>query len=380
MKKRLWVFLFLLSFLGFNAYAVEITRHMSGSWFNPDQDGHGLSVEILADGNALFYWYVYNPDGTPTFLIAQGQYSGDHVVATAYHVTGLRWPDFDRLDKNMVIWGEITLAFQDCNHATLNYLAAHDDTTIPHGSGEIPLVRLANIDRLQCNDNRTAGVYEGRVMRNDDGVDHRARALVSAEGEFVVYAEGAFMAFGDFGELNVNEGWSQNAVIFPLDAQEAAIQVPELSARFDFTSRMLLSYYTLQSFGYGAGDLPAMDQVFRRGVSLDGPSAYGSIERRFWLRDLDSDDYALTEILHSGEFSATSDQTNCRWSGLVAIPDPLFNLVEVSFEVSDCGDADGSYSGLGYYADGHDFYYDRVLYLFARSETKPMALALVPRS
>jgi len=380
MKNPIRILILLLALLSANAYTIEITRHLSGSWYNPDQSGHGLSVEILADGQAVFYWYVYNPDGTPTFLIAQGTYGGNQVLATAYHVSGMRWGVFDPAEKNMNIWGEIILTFQDCNHATLNYLAAHSDTTIPNGFGEIQLVRLANVDRLQCNENPFSGVYEGVLVRNEDGVNHRARTLVGADGGFAVHVEGQFMAFGSLGEPNVEEAWSYDTELFPLEPVAAVIQVPDLSVRVDPGSRMLLTYYTLGAYGYGAGDLLAMDQVFRRGVRFAGWGGPESIERRYWLRDMNSEDYAPTEVFHSGEFSATSEQTSCSWSGAVAIPDPWFNLVDVTFEVSNCGDADGSYAGLGYYADGHDFYSGRVLYLFARSETKPMALALVPRS
>ena len=53
MKKLWFVLFFLLVFLSFNVYAIEVSRHMSGSWYNPDQDGHGLSVEVLADGRAF---------------------------------------------------------------------------------------------------------------------------------------------------------------------------------------------------------------------------------------------------------------------------------------------------------------------------------------
>jgi len=379
-QRFLFLFLFLFALLSSSAYSIEVTRHLSGSWYNVDQDGHGLSVEILGNGTAVVYWFVYNPDGTPTFLIAQGPYSGDQIVATAYHVSGMRWGIFNPLEKTVLPWGEIVMTFQDCRHANLNYLAAHNDTSIPYGGGDIPMVRLSNIDHLQCNDNPFAGIYEGVLERDEDGVSHRTKAVVSAENGFAVYVEGAFMAFGDFGEPNVDEAWSDNAVILPFEPQASAIPVPDFSARVQSTNRMLLTYYTQGPFGYGSGDLPALDEAFRRGVTLDGPSAADSIERRYWLQDLNSGDYAATEIAHTGEFTAVSDRTQCSWTGLVAVPDPMFNLLNVSFDVGDCGETNGHYTGYGYHADGHEFYTNRVVYVFARSETRPMALALVPRS
>lgn len=380
MKKPFLALFVLLSFLSFNAFAIEISRHMSGSWYNPAQDGHGLSVEILAGGRAVVYWYVYNPDGTPTFLIAIGDVQGDAIVAPAYHVTGMRWGIFDPAEKIMTLWGEIALRFQDCNHASLGYLAQDSDLSIPNGWGDIPLVRLASVEYLQCNENRFTGIYEGFVERNETGEFHRAKAIVDADERFVLYAEGAFMAFGDFDETNVNEAWSQNTVIFPLAGPTGPVAVPDFSARFNPEDRMFLSFYTMADYGYGFGELPATDRVFREGVTLQGPSPVDSIERRWWLRDMISGDYALTEILNSGTFSATSDQTNCSWNGQVSIPDPLFNRVEVTVDIANCGALDGHYSGMGYHANGsYEYYHERVLHLFARSETNAIALVLIPR-
>ena len=46
MKKSAVLLLFLFSL---DAWAVNVDRYMSGSWFNPDQNGHGLSIEVLPD-------------------------------------------------------------------------------------------------------------------------------------------------------------------------------------------------------------------------------------------------------------------------------------------------------------------------------------------
>ena len=382
MKKQCFVLFSFLVFFSFNVCAIEVSRHMSGSWYNPDQDGHGLSVEVLADGRAVIYWYVYNPDGTPTFLLAEGntRFYGDAILATAYHVSGMRWGMFDPAEKKLEYWGDIVLSFQDCNHANLNYLAQNTDMTIPNGEGDIPLVRLASIEYLQCVENPFAGLYEGLVEQNESGEYVRAKILVSADSRFAVFAEGAFMAFGNFGEPNVNEVWSDNAILYPLSPQESPVTVPDLSVGISPGNRMLLSYYTHGPHGLGSGDTVALDQAFRRGVNFGGWGGTESIERRYTLRDLNSEDYAYTEIFATGEFSATSDQTNCNWTGLVAIPDPQFNMLDVTFDLTNCGGLDGSYTGLGFYADGHEYYYDRVLYIYARSETRPMALVLVPRS
>ena len=85
----------LLCAIAFNASAIDIKPSLSGSWFNPDQNGHGLSVEVLEDNKTLIYWYVYHPDGTPMFLITVGNNSGNRTSGETYYQTGMRFGDFN---------------------------------------------------------------------------------------------------------------------------------------------------------------------------------------------------------------------------------------------------------------------------------------------
>jgi hypothetical protein len=56
---------------------LPIGPNYSGSWYNPEQSGHGFSLEysVLNDGTPLVvaYWYVYDTEGNPIFLIGMGQ-------------------------------------------------------------------------------------------------------------------------------------------------------------------------------------------------------------------------------------------------------------------------------------------------------------------
>ena len=80
MKRIVSLFVVLLFSISVSAQVQEVTQHMSGSWYNSQQEGHGISLEILDNNRAVFYWYIYNPDGTPTFLIALGEVQGKTVV------------------------------------------------------------------------------------------------------------------------------------------------------------------------------------------------------------------------------------------------------------------------------------------------------------
>ena len=53
--------------IGFN-----VRPSWSGAWYNPDQSGHGISVEVLDDERTAFFWYTYDLDGNPVWLTARG--------------------------------------------------------------------------------------------------------------------------------------------------------------------------------------------------------------------------------------------------------------------------------------------------------------------
>ena len=63
MKLRLTmplVLLFLFLFLSASTVHAQINGGMSGSLFIPDNDGAGLSFEILSDSFGIANWYTYD--------------------------------------------------------------------------------------------------------------------------------------------------------------------------------------------------------------------------------------------------------------------------------------------------------------------------------
>jgi hypothetical protein len=141
--------------------ARDIDRFLSGSWYNPAQSGHGFSVEVSANGQVVFYWYTYHPDGTPTFIIAAGQAQGNKVTAEAFYNTGMHFGVFDPDERTESPWGTITITFHDCHSATVEYSSTFEHDSMAFGSGSFPIQRLVSIDQLQCQEDRRAGIYEG---------------------------------------------------------------------------------------------------------------------------------------------------------------------------------------------------------------------------
>ena len=48
----------------------------SGLWFNPDQPGHGIDVDVINTRQAVVSWYAYNDDGQPYWLLGTGNIDG----------------------------------------------------------------------------------------------------------------------------------------------------------------------------------------------------------------------------------------------------------------------------------------------------------------
>lgn len=126
--------------------AAQLPPGISGAWYNPEQSGHGLSVEILSESKALAFWYVYDPQGNPVHLYLDGRIEGRRIEATAYAPRGMRFGSFRREDLEMPVWGEVALDFSSCDRGLLQW----DSDVSGYGSGSSEIRRLTRISGLDC--------------------------------------------------------------------------------------------------------------------------------------------------------------------------------------------------------------------------------------
>ena len=204
----------------------QLPPGISGAWYNPQQSGHGLSLEILDEQRALAFWYVYDPQGNPVHLYLDGRVEGRRIEATAYAPRGMRFGSFRREDLEMPVWGEVALQFDSCDRGLLQW-----DSELPgYGSGSSEIRRLSRISGLDCelnsddtpsvalltgieqssafgarptayaalDENRTlwmltplamrADAVPGRTFVGDPGAVTRARLKADARLEFTRYA------------------------------------------------------------------------------------------------------------------------------------------------------------------------------------------------
>jgi len=128
---------------------ITITSGYTGNWYNPSQSGHGFSVEVLANASMLVEWFVFAPDGGPTWIIATGPITGNTATLQAYQTAGPGGrfpPNFDPSQVHNLSWGALTLAFTDCNNGT----ASWEPTVTGYSAGSIPITRLTLPARLKC--------------------------------------------------------------------------------------------------------------------------------------------------------------------------------------------------------------------------------------
>ena len=105
--------------------APDIGPAHSGSWYYPDQSGHGFSMEFgeTSDGSplALVYWYTYDSLGNPMFMIGTGVPEHNRVTIQFQSPYGMMFGMFDpdsviREDSGIGIF-----EFDDKNNASFDY-------------------------------------------------------------------------------------------------------------------------------------------------------------------------------------------------------------------------------------------------------------------
>lgn len=171
----------LFAFLFSLAHA-DIRPEHSGAWYNPDQSGHGLSVEVLDDERTVAFWYTYTPDGFPVFLVIDGINDGHTVTGPAYYNEGMIWRQFDPATLNSEVWGEISIEFLGCNHAVLTWSSSVEG----YGDGQIELERLTYLASLECDD-MTAELTGEWQVEFTDVVSGKYPVTVDATGAFEFY-------------------------------------------------------------------------------------------------------------------------------------------------------------------------------------------------
>ncbi|WP_223786616.1 hypothetical protein [Marinicella meishanensis] len=122
-----------------------INDEVSGIWFNRDQSGHGLQVQVI-DLNGtpavLAAWYAYI-DGEPMWLIGVGEISGNQATLDLNITEGTGFPlaNFDPDDVVQTPWGTVTLVFESDRSAQVIW----SSTLSTYNNGSMLMERLTQL-------------------------------------------------------------------------------------------------------------------------------------------------------------------------------------------------------------------------------------------
>jgi plastocyanin len=131
-----------------------ITAATSGSWYDPDESGHGFLVQIAPPNLFIVYWFVYTPDGTAqSWMAGTGNYdttSNSVTVELAQQIGTKFPPNFVSSDLTLIDWGSLTFTQTDCSHATVSWVSkipAYGSSAHP-----LPLTKIIGVNGLTCTD------------------------------------------------------------------------------------------------------------------------------------------------------------------------------------------------------------------------------------
>lgn len=122
----------------------------TGAWYDPQQSGHGLFLEVLSGQRFLAWWFTFDAQGKQAWFGGIGSYSGNRAVINEVSRTeGGRWiPNFNASNVNNGLWGKLRFEFQNCSSGKVEF-----ESTDPNwGVGSMNLTRLSLPEGLSCSD------------------------------------------------------------------------------------------------------------------------------------------------------------------------------------------------------------------------------------
>jgi hypothetical protein len=157
--------------------AAEIKAEHTALWYNPEQNGHGISVYMLENNRMLAIWYVYDTEGQLLWLLGTGTHDATHASLDVITTSGAMFPpNFNENDVDLVEWGQFEFEFYDCNQALFKWQPSIAGFT----SGELNVVRLNETLGLECSDLSSISNNKKNSIKMNKTEDNTIQAADSA--------------------------------------------------------------------------------------------------------------------------------------------------------------------------------------------------------
>jgi hypothetical protein len=158
----------------------------SGSWYNVDQSGHGLFVEILDGNKAVVAWFTFDPAGAPVWLVGLLDVTGSRLHGTLRTTAGGRFPPaFDPAQVSHTPWGSVEFDVLGCNEAELRWTPIRPG----YASGSLSLTRLTALQGQRCNAEAEFGEQRTFSFHRDGQAFEAVFADLPVEGQDIYELE-----------------------------------------------------------------------------------------------------------------------------------------------------------------------------------------------
>ncbi len=119
----------------------------SAAWYDPDHEGEGFLIEILAGNRAVMYWFTFDETGEQAWYVANGEVRGNRLLFPQIIQTsgGGFGPGFDPDTVVKTVVGSATFLYESCSTGTMVY-------QLPGRKGRFKLERLSRVMGANCGD------------------------------------------------------------------------------------------------------------------------------------------------------------------------------------------------------------------------------------
>lgn len=121
--------------------AATIDASFTGSWYDPNQSGQGIMLEVLPGKQVLALWFAFSPGGKQAWFGGLGTYLGNTATIPGVALpTGGQWiPNFDPGKVVRNTWGTLTFTFSDHDNGKVDFSSVYG-----YGNGSMKLTRLTS--------------------------------------------------------------------------------------------------------------------------------------------------------------------------------------------------------------------------------------------
>ncbi|MEO8673241.1 MAG: FG-GAP-like repeat-containing protein [Tahibacter sp.] len=128
--------------------AFTIHSGISGNWYDPAQNGHGIQFEVLSPTLMTAFWFTFDNAGNEVWIVGAGAIDGDHVTLQANRSAGGRFPpNFNPAAISNLPWGTLRFSFNSCTSGRLDWTSTDPAFT---AAGTMPLTRLTQVMDTKC--------------------------------------------------------------------------------------------------------------------------------------------------------------------------------------------------------------------------------------